>query len=96
MKLNYKDARKFLEFDKSFYDRKIKTIYGDGIDLVYKLTELKKLMSKYVGEHDMKWEYKDNLMYLYDYPKDGMEEEDAIRVAQLGFVLDELWIAMRT
>jgi len=89
MKLNFKEAYDFLEFDNPPWERKFKTIYGTGIDLVYILTGLKQIMLKYIGEHDMEFEYREYLIHLYPYPKDGMEVEDLIRLAELRFILDD-------
>lgn len=89
MKLDSYEAEEYLED----YDENSDYLEMDDLE---RLIELKKILVKYNEnfKYDLNSGYEK--IWVASYPDDDMEEEDAIRVAQLGFVLDELWIAMRT
>lgn len=87
MKLEYNEAEEFME-DIS--------LNCDGMDDLDRLSELKQIMSKYLGDHEVELTTGYSLIWVYTYPEDGIEEDDLKRISELGFFLDEDAIAMCT
>jgi hypothetical protein len=83
MKLNYKEAEKYMHGDYP---------YPIGMDDIDRVTELKKILLKYTDEVDAEFTCEDYLITICPYPKGGIEEEDVIKIAKLMFSLDGAYI----
>jgi hypothetical protein len=85
-KLDFNEAQEFLEAYKT-----VKKYDHDHVD---KLVALKKLMSKYVANLSIMLDTGYEMIWVMEYPEDGMEEADVKELSELGFILDEDSIAM--